>query len=271
MLFQGPNYKVVKKCLHIAKKLYFCTLKILKIMNRITNLILVLLIVAFYASCSKSNEHVDMSELKSLKDSASYALGFLNGMQASMTPEASVNVDLYTKAFKQGYNKDTAGVWDVEKMRDIITEYLNTAQMKMQEEAMAKAKPDLERADKFLQENAKKEGVVSTVSGLQYKVIKQGTGIKPTLNNGDRIIINYIVWCLNEKNEWDQITSTFNNDGTNPGPMGIDGQSEGLKEALLLMNAGSRYQIWLHPNLGYGDLSKLQMYEIEVLKVLHEE
>lgn len=239
-------------------------------MKSIKLLLSITLVVLLFASCSKPQDHVDMSELKTLKDSASYALGYLNGLQAAQTPEAAVNVDLYAKAFKQGYNKDTAGAWNETMMRSVIMEYARKAQEQMQAKALEQAKPDLDRAEKFLEENGKKQGVHTTNSGLQYKVIKSGKGIKPVLNSGDRVIIYYARYVLNEKGEMEQVVNTFNADGKNPGPVGIDGQIEGIKEVLQLMNAGSRYQVWIHPNLGYGDSPKLEMYEIEVLKVLHE-
>ena len=228
------------------------------------------LFVFIMVSCSKPKDHVDMGELKTLKDSASYALGYLNGIQATQSPDASVNVDLYTKAFKQGYNKDTAGTWNEATMRSIIMEYARKSQEQMQQKAFEQAKPDIDRAEKFLAENKNRENIITTNSGLQYKVIKRGKGQKPVLNNGDRVILNYTMSILNEKGQFEQVQSTFNSEGKNPGPMGIDGQCEGIKEILSLMNAGARYQVWIHPNLGFGDSPKLQMYEIEVIKVLHE-
>jgi len=221
-------------------------------------------------SCSKNDDRVKSTELKDLKDSASFALGYLNGMQASMDKDAPVNADLYARGFKQAFSKDTDGVWDTETMRSIIMEYARRTQENMQEKSFEQAKPDLDRANKFLEENAKTKDIKTTQSGLQYKIEKQGKGKKPIVGNGDRVILQYTQYELTEGNGWELIRTNINKDGKRPGPTGIDGLCLGVKEALSMMNAGSHYIIWFHPNLGYGDSPKLQMYDLKVLEVLSE-
>ena len=224
----------------------------------------------FLFSCSKKDDRVKPTELKDLKDSASFALGYLNGMQASMDKDAPVNADLYARGFKQAYVKDTNEVWDVETMRSIIMEYARRTQENMQEKSFQKAKPDLDRANKFLAENAKTKDVKTTSSGLQYKIEKQGKGKKTVIGNGDRVILQFTQYELTEGNGWELVRTNISKDGKRPGPTGIDGLCLGVKEALCMMNSGSHYVIWFHPNLGYGDSPKLQMYDLKVLEVLTE-
>ncbi len=228
------------------------------------------LVLLSLSSCSTKDDRVKQNELKDLKDSASFALGYLNGLQASMDKDAPVNADLYARGFKQAYVKDTDGVWDAETMKSIIMEYARKTQESIQEKSFQQAKPDLDRATKFLEQNAKAQGVKTTPSGLQYKVEKQGKGKKPVIGNGDRVILQYTQYELTEGNGWELVRTNINKDGKRPGPTGIDGLCEGEREGLSMMNAGSHYIIWFHPNLGYGDSPKLQMFDLKVLEVLSE-
>lgn len=242
----------------------------IKRMTKKTLFIVPLLALLFF-SCTKKDDRVTMKELKSLKDSASFAIGYLNGMQASMDANAPVNADLYTRAFKQAYTKDTQEVWDVGTMEAIAMEYLRQSMESEQKKYFEATKPDIERAEKFLAKNKNEKDVQTTASGLQYKVIKQGKGEKPLVGNGDRVIMKYTYYELSQNNTMEKIRSNINDKNKTPGPISIDGLCLAEQEALSMMNAGSHYVIWFHPNIGYGDNPKLQKCEIEVIKVLKGE
>ncbi|MBR1768879.1 MAG: FKBP-type peptidyl-prolyl cis-trans isomerase N-terminal domain-containing protein, partial [Bacteroidales bacterium] len=159
------------------------------------------LVLLFLVSCSGSSDRVRLGEMKDLKDSASFSLGYLNGLNAAADNDAPVNADLYARGFKQAYLQDTSEVWDVNTMRDIVMEYAHRTQMAMREKSFEAAKPDIERAEKFLVENSLKDGVQTTQSGLQYKVEKQGKVRKPLKNNGERVILQYTEYELYEENK----------------------------------------------------------------------
>ena len=97
----------------------------------------------------------------------------------------------------------------------------------------------------FLAENARRSGVVTTASGLQYKVLKPGAGAKP--GPGDVALIDYEGRLTNGE----IFDSSASNGG--PVPLPVSGVVPGFSEALQLMSRGAKYRVWLPPQLGYGD------------------
>ena len=101
--------------------------------------------------------------------------------------------------------------------------------------------PIAKSAQGFLARNAGAEGVVTTPSGLQYKVVEAGAGPKPT--DADVVLINYKGMLTDDKvfDQGEQV------------PMEVTGVVPGFSEALKLMPKGSKYRFWMKPSLGYGD------------------
>jgi FKBP-type peptidyl-prolyl cis-trans isomerase len=100
----------------------------------------------------------------------------------------------------------------------------------------------------FLDNNAQKSGVVKTASGLQYEVLKEGNGPKPTTN--DMVLVTYEGKLLNGK-----IFDSTKADGSEkPRPMPVGGMIPGWTEGLQLMSQGSKYRFWMPPSLAYGEM-----------------
>ncbi|WP_029624964.1 FKBP-type peptidyl-prolyl cis-trans isomerase [Sphingomonas sp. PAMC 26605] len=107
----------------------------------------------------------------------------------------------------------------------------------------AAAVPPLSPADAFLAKNAKLRGVVTTPSGLQYRVLTPGAGAaKPT--DADVTLVNYVGKLIDG--------TTFDQ-SKQPTPMPVSGVVPGFSEALKLMPKGAKYRVWIKPSLGYGD------------------
>jgi FKBP-type peptidyl-prolyl cis-trans isomerase len=115
----------------------------------------------------------------------------------------------------------------------------------------------------FLAENAKKDGVVTTVSGLQYQVLKQGDGVQP--NATDSVTVNYHGAFISGS-EFDSGEGiTFNLSGV------IPGWTEGLQ----LMKEGAKYRFFLPPELAYGESGAGRLigpdttlvFDVELIKV----
>ena len=99
------------------------------------------------------------------------------------------------------------------------------------------------QGDDPLARNARAKGVVTTPSGLQYKVLEKGTGTaKPT--DTDVALVEYEGKLLNG--------TTFDK-SQQPTPMPVAGVVPGFSEAMKLMPKGSKYRVWIKPSLGYGD------------------
>lgn len=107
--------------------------------------------------------------------------------------------------------------------------------------ALAKNKKD---GDDFLAANAKKEGVVSLPSGLQYKILTAGQGPMPT--DDDTVVCNYRGTLLDGK-EFDS------SEGRGPATFGVKDVIPGFREAVKLMAAGSKWQVIIPSNLAYGE------------------
>lgn len=115
-------------------------------------------------------------------------------------------------------------------------------QKKMKEVKFAE---QIEAGKKFLEENAKKDSVLTTESGLQYKVIKQGTGATPTAS--DRVKVHY------EGRLLDGTVFDSSLERGEPVTFGVGQVIAGWTEALQLMPVGSEYELYIPQNLGYGE------------------
>lgn len=102
--------------------------------------------------------------------------------------------------------------------------------------------------EEFLEANAKHGGVNRTPSGLQYEVLKEGTGPKATAN--DMVLVNYTGMLLSGK----VFDSTKTGGEEKPRPMPVAGMIPGWTEGMQLMNQGAKYRFWMPPSLAYGEM-----------------
>ncbi|MFC1557343.1 FKBP-type peptidyl-prolyl cis-trans isomerase [candidate division KSB1 bacterium] len=121
---------------------------------------------------------------------------------------------------------------------------------------------NLAEADDFLVVNRNQPGVIQTQSGLQYKIIVNGTGVKPEIF--DEVRVRY---------SGTFVDGTVFNSGTTV-TYAVNEFNPGLTEALLLMSEGSKWEIYVHPNLAYGKegyqnipSNKLLIYDFELIIV----
>ena len=132
----------------------------------------------------------------------------------------------------------------------------------------SEADRNLTQANKFMQENAQRDGIVVTASGLHYRIVREGTGDKPTIN--DRVRTHYI-GTLIDGSEFDNSYERneifeFNVDG---------GAIKGWTEAIQLMKEGANWQLFIHPDLAYGKRVRktrgpntLLIFEVELIEIV---
>ena len=151
-------------------------------------------------------------------------------------------------------------LYTIEDMNAILIEYDDYWAAKL-------AADNLAAAESFLAENAKKEGVKTTESGLQYLVVKEGTGERPTM--ADSVELNYELTLLNGE----VLDSSYDRGQRATFPM--SGVIAGFAEGVTLMPLGSHYIFYIHPKLGYGegDLNgsggnQLLMFEVETYSIV---
>ena len=177
-------------------------------------------------------------ELKTDKDKLSYALG-MNVGENLRKQGLDVDPDLFAKAFAQAFSGGKTAMSDQE-----MQTVLMTAAREIQKKQAENAEQAQMEGEKFLAENKTKEGVVTLASGLQYKILKQGTGEKPTL--ADTVVCNYKGTLINGT----EFDASEKHGG--PATFPVKGVIAGWTEALQLMPVGSKWQLFVPSNLAYG-------------------
>jgi FKBP-type peptidyl-prolyl cis-trans isomerase len=181
--------------------------------------------------------------LKTQKDKVSYAVGleFARSIKGQ-------GIEVDPKLVVAGLNDALSGGKPLMTEEDLRTTMLAIQEevKQKQMQAMTKAAEENKKAgDAFLSENAKKEGVVTLPSGLQYKILKAGEGKKPS--ETDTVACNYRGTFVDGA-EFDSSYGTGK-----PAMFGIKGVIPGFGEALKLMPVGSKWQIFVPSKLAYGE------------------
>jgi FKBP-type peptidyl-prolyl cis-trans isomerase len=210
---------------------------------------MVVLTVAFLAAQVGAEEK---PALKTQKEKASYALGVDIGKKL-----AQLGDDIDAEALVQGLKDAQAGkklqLTDeelqaaIEALQTVLTQNKAKAQAKAAAAQAKEAEENKKAGDAFLAENKKKKGVVTLPSGLQYQILKEGTGKKPTAN--DTVECQYRGTLL-DGTEFD---SSYRRG--EPATFPVSRVIAGWTEALQLMPVGSKWKLFIPSQLAYKDRS----------------
>jgi FKBP-type peptidyl-prolyl cis-trans isomerase FklB len=207
----------------------------------------------------------DETILKTDKDKVSYSLGLSLG--TSMREQSvDVDPDLLLRGIKDGMTGTKALLTDDEVKAVIMGFQKQMAEKQKAVQEAAKAKNKTE-GEAFLAANKSKEGVKTTASGLQYKVITEGKGPKP--KDTDTVTVHY-KGMLIDGTEFD---SSYKRG--EPATFPLHGVISGWSEGVQLMNVGSKYQFVIPPSLAYGDRGagdtigpdSTLVFEVELLSI----
>ncbi|MGC1392604.1 MAG: FKBP-type peptidyl-prolyl cis-trans isomerase [Bacteroidales bacterium] len=224
-------------------------------------------IALLLGSCGKSS--LKSSNLKSKEDSLSYAFGIVN-YNYLKTDSLILDPMIIAKAMIDGKKGKPMMADDI--ARSYIMVFIKKREAlkaeKKAETDKIKYKDYIEQNEAFLATNKGKAGVTTTASGLQYEVVKMGTGQKPTPQN--TVKVNY-AGTLIDGNEFD---SSAKNKG--PVTFPVSGVIPGWTEALQLMPVGSKFKLFIPANLAYGatgagDVIKpfsTLIFEVELLEIV---
>ncbi len=198
--------------------------------------------------------------LKDSKDKVSYSIGLNIGFNLKKQ-----NVSINPDTFVLGLKDALAG--KPQMTDEQVKETMTAFEKEMIDKQKAAGVKNGADGEKFLAENKKKEGVKATASGLQYKVVKEGTGAQP--KEKDTVMANYR-GTLIDGTEFD---SSYKRG--QPATFPVSGVIKGWTEALQMMKVGSKYQLFIPASLAYGERAigpdigpnSTLIFEVELLDV----
>ena len=193
-------------------------------------------------------------------DKFSYAIGLGIGQNLLSMGAQGINVEDFAQAIADVLNRKETAISHNEA-REIVNKYFMELEEKMNAE-------NIEKGKAFLAENAKKEGIITLPCGLQYEVITEGNGKKPSAT--DRVKCHY---------EGTLIDGTLFDSSIKRGQPAVFGVNQVIKgwvEALQLMSEGSKWRLFIPSELGYGAQQAGEMipphstliFEVELIEVL---
>ena len=180
--------------------------------------------------------------LKTQKDKASYAIG-LNIGKSMHKDSVDVDPNILLRGMKDGLAGAKPLLTDEEAKAAMVALQADLRK-KGEEKMLVQGEANKKQGDAFLAENKTKDGVVTLPSGLQYKILKEGTGPKPTAT--DTVVCNYKGTLL-DNTEFD---SSYKRG--QPATFPVSGVIKGWTEALQLMPVGSKWELFVPADLAYG-------------------
>jgi len=193
-------------------------------------------VVLLAAQCAQ-----EPTDLKTEKDKVNYGIGVSvarNFKQQGM----DVDVNLVAKGMKDELTGKKLLISE-EELRKTLTAYQQELRLKQMQERKMAALDKKKEGDAFLAENKKKEGVVTLPNGLQYKILKEGQGKKPTAD--DTVEVRYRGTFING--------TEFDSSGSETRAFKVKEVIPSWREALPLMPVGSKWQLVVPPELAYGE------------------
>lgn len=203
--------------------------------------------------------------LETDKEKISYTIGN-NIAQSLMQIKEEVVLEKVIQGIQDTFHEKPLQLTE-EESRMIMQTFSMKMKKKQEQQQKKLADQVLEKGTRFLEENKKKEGVVTTESGLQYLVLKQGNGPKPSKT--DRVKVHYKGTTIDGK----EFDSSYKRG--EPASFSITGVIKGWTEALFLMNVGGKYKLVIPASLAYGERgagsniepNEVLVFEVELLEI----
>lgn len=208
----------------------------------------------------------NINNKSSQKDQLGYSYGYVMGRTNADTLK-DINLDAFIQGLKQGSIGQKASLTD-EEMAKALAQYKQQSEAKQLIEFQQVAQTNAKVGETFLAENAKKSGIISTKSGLQYQVLQTGQGKKPSANS--KVSVNYEGRLL-DGTVFD--SSIARNQSVE---FQVSQVIAGWTEGLQLMQEGAKYRFFIPAKLAYGEIgsgdaigpNSTLIFDVELLKVL---
>ena len=200
------------------------------------------------------------------KEQFSYSYGYLMGRN-NTDALTDLNLDIFYQGLQEGAQSKTARLTD-EEMAKAINDYKKTLEAKQLVEFQKTGQQNAQAGTAFLADNAKKSGVITTKSGLQYQVLKEGNGQKPKATS--RVRVNY------EGRLLDGTVFDSSIARNHPVEFQLSQVITGWTEGLQTMKEGGKTRFFIPANLAYGEVgagdsigpNSTLIFDIELLQVL---
>lgn len=231
-------------------------------MKKMKSLTAIFILIFMVSSCVKSKSDSKVVLLNEL-DSASFAFGlsFANSLKHSNYID-EINVEAATEAIRSVYSESEDTVFTQNEISQILNNFVRKAR---DERIMT----NLNESEKFLNNNKKRKDVQVTESGLQYRIIEEGTGKTPTYS--DKVKCNHRGTLIDGK----EFDSSYKRG--EPTEFRVNGVIKGWQEALQMMKEGAKWELFVPPDLGYGlrvrpggliEPNMALVFEIELIEVI---
>ena len=244
-------------------------------------LILLAVAVLFASSCERmrpqkpkpaAKKEITKADLKTEDDKVGYSLGFSIG-SSFKKDELKMNLEIFQKGIKDGFTggKQILDEQEIKKTMMAFQQKMmakkEAERMKKMEERKKQGEANKERGKKFLEENKAKKNIITLTSGLQYKILKKGTGASPKAT--DTVRCHYRGTTIDGK----EFDSSYKRG--KPATFALNRVIKGWTEGLQLMKEGGKWQFFIPSELAYGKRGSGQhigpnevlIFEVELLGI----
>lgn len=206
--------------------------------------LLAVAITGLIAGCSTAQEPANDPALDTTSERVSYGMGLVLGERMG-NDLPDLQMDQFLQGIQHGHAGDEQGKrLTREEVQEALMAYQQELQAEQEQQQEGLASQNQEAGEAFLAENAEREGVETTESGLQYEVIEEGEGANPTAQ--DRVQVHYTGELING-----EVFDSSRERGQ-PVTFGLNQVIPGWTEGLQLMNEGARYKLYIPSDLAYG-------------------
>ncbi len=222
------------------------------------------LVSVFFMLVSCGTDQHSAVQLTTKVDSVSYSIGADIGKNMNAQDLDLSEAALFA-GFSAAYNERDLELTD-EAMMAVMTTFNGEMKEKNRQKAEVQAVENKTQGEAFLAENAKKEGVITLESGLQYRIITQGSGAIPT--ETDKVSVHYRGTLI----DGEEFDSSYKRG--EPTSFPVTGVIKGWTEALQLMSVGSKWELYIPSDLAYGNSPRgpggpnsALLFEVELLSI----
>lgn len=216
-------------------------------------------------ACNQSPKNGDIVPEDQL-DKVGYSFGYDIGQRLKASSMSDIDPRSLAQGIQDAFN-DSAK-FSNQEIVETLQNYQQQAQQRQQLENDKVGAENAVAGEKFLTDNAQREGVITTESGLQYEVLIEGSGAQPKAS--DRVSVHYKGYSI------DGTVFDSSYDRGQPAEFPLDGVIRGWQEGVGLMKEGAKYKLFVPGDLGYGAQgagsnigpNETLIFEVELLKVL---